>query len=172
MINFGRNIFHNVLSSNLSGFSKTHSCYTALLQMTEDWKNSIDNREAVAAVAVDLSIALDAVNHRLLLAKRKAYGFSPYTLEMISSYLLGCQQCVSVAGLCSNFKSIKTGVPQGSFLGPLLSNIFINDLNCVPSVSLRLYADNTTAYFSDVSPTILKFSINKDLQTLSSWFDF
>ena len=101
--------------------------------------------------------ALDAVNHRLLLAKRKAYGFSPYTLEMISSYLLGCQQCVSVAGLCSNFKSIKTGVPQGSFLGPLLSNIFINDLNCVPSVSLRLYADSTTAYLSDVSPTILKF---------------
>lgn len=65
MISFGRNIFHNVLSSNLSGFIKTHSCYTALLQMTEDWKNSIDNREAVAAVAVDLSIALDAVNHRL-----------------------------------------------------------------------------------------------------------
>ena len=157
MISFGRNIFHNVLSSNLSGFIKTHSCYTALLQMTEDWKNSIDNREAVAAVAVDLSIALDAVNHRLLLAKRKAYGFSPYTLEMMSSYLLGCQQCVSVAGLCSNFKSIKTGVPQGSFLGPLLSNIFISDLNCVPSVSLRLYADSTTAYLSDVSPTILKF---------------
>ena len=53
--------------------------------MTEDWKNSIDNREAVAAVAVDLSKALDAINHRLLLAKRKAYGFSPYALEMMSS---------------------------------------------------------------------------------------
>ena len=104
MISFGRNIFHNVLSSNISGFIKTHSCYTALLQMTEDWKNSIDNREAVATVAVDLSKALDAVNHRLFLAKRKAYGLSPYTLEMMSSYLLGCQQCVSVAGLCSNFK--------------------------------------------------------------------
>ena len=85
MISFGRNIFHNVLSSNLSGFMKTHSCYTALLQMTEDWKNSIDNREAVAAVAADLSKALDAINHRLLLAKRKAYGFSPYALEMMSS---------------------------------------------------------------------------------------
>ena len=76
MISFGRNIFHNVLSSNLSGFIKTHSCYTPLLQMTEDWKNSIDNREAVATVAVDLSKAFDAINHRLLLAKRKAYGFS------------------------------------------------------------------------------------------------
>ena len=57
-------------------------------------------------------------------------------------------------------------------LGPLLFNIFINDLNfCVPNVSLRLYADDTTAYLSDVSPTILEFSFNKDLQTLSSWFE-
>ena len=57
-------------------------------------------------------------------------------------------------------------------MGPLLFNIFINDLNfCVPNVSLRLYADDTTAYLSDVSPIILEFSFNKDLQTLSSWFE-
>ena len=68
------NAFHNVLSSNLSGFMKTHSCCTALVKMTKDWRNSIDNKEAVAAVAVDLSKAFDAINHRLLLAKLKAYG--------------------------------------------------------------------------------------------------
>ena len=53
---------------------KTRSSCTALLKMTEDWTNSIDNKEAVAAVAVDLSKAFDAINHRLLLAKLKAYG--------------------------------------------------------------------------------------------------
>ena len=54
-------------------------------------------------------------------------------------------------------------------MGPLLFNIFINDLNfCVSNVSLRLYADDTTAYLSDVSPTILEFSFNKDLRT---WFE-
>ena len=59
-------------------------------------------------------------------------------------------------------------------MGPLLFNIFINDLNfCVPNVSLRLYSDDTdtTAYLSDVSLTILEFFFNKDLQTLSSWFE-
>ena len=79
---------------------------------------------------------------------------------------------VSVTGVCSNFMSIITGTPQGSLLGPMLFNIFINDLSCVPSVSLQLYADETTAFLSDVSPTILQFSIDKDLQTLSLWFGF
>ena len=87
------------MSSNLFGFMKTHSCRTALLQMSEDWRNSIDNREAVGAVAVDLSEVFNAINHRLLLAKLKASDFSPRTLEMMSSYLLGRQQCVSVAGV-------------------------------------------------------------------------
>ena len=151
---------------------KTHSCCTALLKITEDWRNSIDNKEAIAAVAVDLSKAFDAINHSLLLAKLKAYGFSPHALELMFTYLLGRQQCVRLEGLCSNFKTVKSGVPQGSLLGPLLFNIFVNDLNfCVPNVSLRLYADDTTAYLSDVSPTILEFSFNKDLQTLSWWFE-
>jgi len=99
--------FHNVLSSNLSGIMKTHSCCTVLLKMTEDWRNSVDNKEAVAAVAVDLSKALDAINYSLLLAKLKAYGFSTHVLELMSTYLLGHQQCVRLDGVCSNFKTVK-----------------------------------------------------------------
>ena len=121
---------------------------------------------------MDLSKTFDTINHSLLLAKLKAYGSSPHALELMSTYLLGRQQCVRLEGVCSNFKTVKSGVPQGSLLGPLLFNMFINDLNfCVPNVSLRLYADDTTAYLSDVSPTILEVSFNKDLQTLSSWFE-
>ena len=56
--------------------------------MTKDWTNSIDNREAVAAVAVDLSeaLAFDAINHLLLLAKLKAYGFCPHALDTRHNY--------------------------------------------------------------------------------------
>ena len=77
--------------------------------MTEDWSNSIDNKGAVVVVAVDLSKALDAINHSLLLAKLKAYGFSTQALELMSTYLLGRQQCVRLDGVrvCSDFKTVK-----------------------------------------------------------------
>ena len=67
---------------------------------------------------------------------------------------------------------VEGGLPQGSLLGPLLFNIFINDLNyAVPDVSLRLYADDTTLYASDVSPIALQFVVNRGLSRLSEWFD-
>ena len=89
--------------------------------MTEDWRNSIDDNEAIAAVAVDLSKAFDSITHSILLAKLKACGFSPHALELMSTYLLGHQQCVRLEGVCSNFKTVKSGVPQGSLLFSLMT---------------------------------------------------
>ena len=68
--------FYSRLSPNLSGYLKGHSCCTALLKMTEDWRASLDIREAVTVMAVDLTKAFDSVCHPLLLAKLKAYGFT------------------------------------------------------------------------------------------------
>lgn len=163
--------FHEHLSPNLSGFLKKHSRCTALFKMTEDWRRSLDKREAVIAVAVDLSKAFDSINHNLILAKLKAYGSPPSALNLISSYLLGRRQQVKLSGVCSSYSEVMVGVPQESLLGPLLFNIYINDLNyAIPDVSLRLYADDTTMYASDVSPMVLEFIMNKGHERLSSWF--
>lgn len=67
--------------------------------MTEDCRKSNDNKEAVAAVALDWGKAFDAINHNLLLAKLKAYGFSTQALELMSTYLLGRQPCVRLDGV-------------------------------------------------------------------------
>ena len=139
--------------------------------MTENRRRSLDNTEAVIAVAVDVSKAFDSNNHSLLLVKLKAYGFSSSALKLMSSYLLGCRQHVKVQGLCSSYQDIKKGVQPGSLLGPLLFNIFINHLSIfVPYRSLRLYADDSTGYLSDTSPSVVKFVMNSEL-SLSSWFD-
>ena len=124
------------------------------------------------AAAVDLSKVFDSINHNLLLAKLEAYGLSQSALSFMSSYLLGCKQRVYLHGVCSSYAESRAGLPQGSILGPLLCNIFINDIShSVPDVSLRLYADDTTLYTSDVSPIALQFALNQGLSRLSEWFD-
>ena len=162
--------FYWRLSPNLSGFLKGHSCCTALLKLTEDWRACLDRREAVAAVAIDRSKAFDSVCHPLLLAKLKAYGFTHEALEIMTAYLIG-RRPVKFGGVHSTWRTVKTGVPRGSMLGPLLFNMYVNDLNYfITNTSLRLYGDDTTQYASDVSLMVLQFVINSDLSVLSRWF--
>ena len=122
--------FYWRLSPNLSGYLKGHSCCTALLKMTQDWRASLDRGEAAAAVvAVDLRKAFDSICHPLLLAKLKAYGFTDDALGLMAAYLLGRRQKVQVNGVYSQWRAINADVPQGSLLGPLLFNSYVNDLN-------------------------------------------
>ena len=57
----------------MSGFLHGHSCCSALLKLTDDWRQAVDNEKDVAVVAIGLSIAFDSICHNLLLAKLKAY---------------------------------------------------------------------------------------------------
>ena len=111
------------------------------------------------------------VCHPLLLAKLKVYGYTDDALELMTAYLLGRRRGVKLDGVYSPWRTITTGVPQGSLSGPLLFNMYINDLNYfISNMSLRLYADDTTEYASDVSPTVLQCVINSDHSVLSRWF--
>ena len=76
-----------------------------------------------------------------------------------------------VNGVFSDWLPVYCGVSQGSLLGPLLFNVFINHLNfSVQLSSLRLYADDSTGYASNTDISALELSLNKDLENLSSWF--
>ena len=77
---------------------------------------------------MDLSKAFDCIPHDLLIAKLHAYGSSFETLTFLNSYLRNLKQCVKINNTCSDFLKILSGVPQGSILGPILFNIFLNDL--------------------------------------------
>ena len=96
--------------------------------MSENWKKQLDNGEKIGVIFMDLSKAIDRINHSLLLAKLKAYGFSNQALSLLQSYLCNSFQRSIINSSFSSSNEVITGVPHGSILHPLFFNIFLNDI--------------------------------------------
>ena len=102
------------LSKCLTGFRKSHEAQDLLVTMLEKWKKAVDKGEHVSALFMDLSKAFDTVNHDLLLAKLKAYGFSLNTVELMRSYLKNRKQRVQINNKFSSENIVIARNPQGS----------------------------------------------------------
>ena len=118
----------NFLSDFISAYRKGYSTNHVLLRLIENWKAALDSNLFTGAVLMDLSKAFDCIPHDLLIAKLHACGLSFETLTFLNSYLRDRKQCVNINNICSDFLKILSGVPQGSILGPILFNTFLNDL--------------------------------------------
>ena len=151
--------------------ANTHGCQSTLLRIIEDWKQALDDNRYVAAILMDLSKAFDCLPHDLLLLKLKYYGLSENALKLMKSYLTNRKQCVKLGSIKSDFEAILKGVPQGSILGPVLFNIFINDIfHFVKSCSLYNYADDNTVSCSDNSLENVISKLSEDSVLLIRWF--
>ena len=99
---------------------------------------------------MDLSKALDTINHDLLIAILYVYCFSMESLKLIKRYLTNSWQRTKLSAGFSKWTKILLGVPQGSALGPLLFNIYINDLFFLTeNTNICNYADDATFYARD-----------------------
>ena len=116
------------LSKCFSGFKKSHGIQHLLVTMLEKWKKAFDKGEYVSALFMDLSKAFDTINHDLLLAKLKAYGFSLNAVKLMCSYLKNRKQQVQINNKFSSKNIVIAGIAKGSIGGPILFNLFINDL--------------------------------------------
>ena len=105
----------------------------------------MDLGKFTGAVLMDLSKAFDCVPHDLLIAKMHAYGFDSNTLIFFYSYLKNRRQSVKINNTLSSFMVLVSGVPQGSILGPIFFNMFINDLiYFIENADIINYADDNT----------------------------
>ena len=159
------------LSPFLFGFRKGHSTQQCLTVMLEQWHKAIDKGKCASALLTDLSKAFDCLNHDLLIAKLEAYGFDVESLTYLYSYLSDRKQRTKVNSSYSGWSDIEQGVPQGSILGPLLFNIYLNDIFFfVENCDLANYADDTTPYSIETSMNTLLQSLYKDTSILIRWF--
>ena len=116
------------MSQFLPAYRNNFSCQNVLLRLTEQWRQHLDSNKMVSTVLMDLSKAFDCLSHDLLIAKLEAYGLNREMVKLVCSYLKDGKQVVKVKGFVGILKSIVSGVPQGSIFGPMLLNIFINDV--------------------------------------------
>ena len=135
--------------------------------MLKIWKKVLDKGGYIWAVFMDLSKAFDTLKHNLLIAKLGAYRFETNALR----YLTNRKQRLRLNKTFSEWDRISTGVPQGSILGPLLFNIFLNDLFLfISKSSLSNYADDSTLYTFGDNLKKIKDNLRNSFDTVHQWF--
>ena len=137
---------YKLINDSQHGFVSKRSCMTNLLEFLEFVSNYVDQGIPIDVIYLDFQKAFDKVPHKRLMLKIKSLGIAGEVYSWIADWLSDRQQRVVLLGNKSNWIEVKSGVPQGSVLGPLLFFIYINDIDESINTNILKFADDTKLY--------------------------
>ena len=138
-----------IVSLGYLWFLEGKSTVTQLLTCYNDWVSSRNTSTPTDIVFLDLTKAFYLVRYQRLLLKLEGYGMAGNLLQWFRNFSTNRQQRVVVRGTTSSWSSIRSGVPQGTILGPILFLIYVNDISSKISSTIKLVADDTKSVQSD-----------------------
>jgi len=153
---------NGLFANEQHGFQPRRSCMTQLMVATEYWTRILQQGDSLDIIYLDFKKAFDSVPHRRLLLKLKQYGIDGILLMWIAAFHTGRKLMNNSYSSCSD---VISGIPQGSFLGPVLFSIYINDLppNLVNPTMLFV---NDTNFFVVYQDTIVYQALTVFKRTL------
>ena len=162
---------NSFLSEYMAAYRKKYSTNHVLIRLIENWKKALNEKFLVGTVLMDLSKAFNRIPRDLLIAKLHTYGFSQKTVTFIYSYLKRRKQKVKVNSFLSDFLTLLSGVPQGSILGPMLFNIFLNDLlSTLKLFGLFHFVDDNAISATADNINHLLLTLKRELELAVKWF--
>ena len=160
---------HNILVDYQHGFRKSTSCETRLITVRGEIAKWKDDGHNVDMLIMDFSKAFDTVPLQRLLSKLESYGIYGNLGNWLRHWLTARTQTVMLDGEASSPVNVKSGVPQGTFLGPLMFLLYINDIGTnLTNSKVKLFADDCLLYRIDDSKED-ESKLQDDLTELQNW---
>ena len=162
---------NNLITKNQSGFRPGDSTTNQLLYLVNEIHQAFENPKSleVRSVFLGISKAFDKVWHDGLIFKLKQNGVSGSLLMFFQNYINNRKQRMVLNGPHSSYCVVKSGVPQGSVIGPTLFLIYIDDLERNIKSNIKFFADDTMLFSIVKDPVISANNLNHDLGTIQQW---
>ena len=152
------------------GFRKGKSTHEAIFDFIKFVYSNLNHKKLIVTTCLDVAKAFDCINHDILLIKMKKIGFSDPTTTWFKSYLTR-RQAVKYNNVLSGVKDVKTGIGQGTILGPLLFIFYINDLTSVlTNLKINMYADDCLLYCSGNDWHRMLLKTQPEIDAVQVWF--
>ena len=150
------------------GFRSGRSLNLKLLKVIDDFTRAMDKHEIVDVIYLDFKKTFDSLPHKRLIGVLRQYGVTGRTLNWITDFLSGQKQRVVINDSRSSWQPVKSGIAQGSKLGPVLFLIYINTMPDKIASKIYLFADDAKLY-RQIGDKLDVTRIHEDLQSLETW---